>query len=103
LIARNARDWAAKEKRGEALVNLQDQLEKESAVLVDPDWDAKEKKAWLLKVTEEMERETLRLDLEKLSLLPSPVPEPPRNLAVSQIENLSLELSDLLIDEGKSL
>lgn len=66
----------AKEKRGEALANLQDKLKRESVVLVDLKWDAQEQEDWLKKVSEETEKEAMCLDLKDLTLSPSPVPEP---------------------------
>lgn len=75
----------AMEKRDDALANLKRELEKESAVLTDAAWDAKEKEDWLRKVAAEAEERALSLDLEKLTLSPLPMPEIPRNMAVSQI------------------
>jgi acyl-CoA reductase-like NAD-dependent aldehyde dehydrogenase len=48
------------EKRDEALQNLKEQLERESVVLTDAAWDAKEEVEWRLVVDLETEEETLR-------------------------------------------
>lgn len=72
-------------------------------VLVNTKWDAQEREDWQRKVDEEAEKEALCLDLEKLTITSSSVPEPPQNLSVSQLKNLSLDLTNLLIDEGKRL
>lgn len=93
----------ADELKEEATANLKQQLEKESAVLIDADWDAKELEDWLAKVSAEAEKEALCLDLENLALFPSPLPEVQPNMAVSDLEGLSLDLSNLLVDEGKKL
>lgn len=85
------------------MANLKDKLERESAVLVDPEWDAKEQGEWSEKVSEEAEKEALCLNLENLTISSPSIPDLLPNLAVSQIENLSLDLTNLLIDEGKSL
>ena len=49
----------AKNKGDEAMFNLATVLEQESAVLVDPTWDAKEKAEWLRKVGENAKQEAL--------------------------------------------
>lgn len=93
----------AQEKRDEALENLEEQLERESAVLVDAEWDAKEREEWPKKVDEEQEKEALSLDLEKLSLSIPSLPEPLPNLPLPKLDDLCLDLSNLVIDVGKSL
>lgn len=93
----------AREKRNDALTNLHEKLERESVVLVDAEWDAKEREEWQKMVDEEAEKGALCLDLEKQSLSPPSIPEPSLNLSLSKLEELSLDLSNLLIDEGKSL
>ena len=55
------------------------------------------------KVDEGAEKEALCLDLDKISLSPPPAPYFPENLALSQLESLCLDLSNLIIDEGKNL
>ena len=93
----------ANQKGDEALSNLASALERESAVLVDPSWDAEEERAWSEKVDGEAEKEALCLDLDKLTLSPPSAPEIPKSLALSKLESLCLDLSNLIIDEGKNL
>ena len=93
----------AKNKGDEAMFNLATVLEQESAVLVDPTWDAKEKAEWLRKVGENAEQEALCLDLEKLIVSPPSVPDLSEKLVVLKLERMCLDLSNLLIDETKSL
>ena len=93
----------ANEKGSEALSNLASALEGESAVLVDAVWDAEEKKTWSEKVNAEAEKEALCLDLDQLALSSPPASDVPRNLALSSLESLCLDLSNLLIDEGRNL
>lgn len=94
---------SARGKKDDALVNLTEKLERESAIPVDAEWDAKEREEWLKIVDEEAKKEVLCLDLEKLSLSPPLMPELPSDLSLSKLESLSLDLSDILIEEGKSL
>ena len=49
------------------------------------------------------EREALCLDLDKLSLSPPSASDVLENLTLSKLESLCLDLSNLLIDEGKNL
>ena len=94
----------ANKKGDEALTNLASILERESAVLVDPCWYVEEERAWLEKVNTEAEKEALCLDLDQLTLSPpSAASDVPGNLALSKLESLCLDLSNLLIDEGKNL
>ena len=93
----------ANQKGDEALTNLASILERESAVLVDPNWDVEEERAWLEKVDMEAEKEALCLDLDQLTLFPSSASDAPENLALSKLESLCLDLSNLIIDEGKNL
>ena len=93
----------ANQKGDEALSNLASTLERESAVLVDPSWDAKEEKALSKKADEEAEKEALCLDLDKLTLSPPSAQDIPKSLALSKLESLCLDLSNLLIDKGKNL
>lgn len=94
---------SARSKKNDALCNLSEKLERESTVLVDVEWDAKEKEEWLKIVNEEAEKEVLCLDLKMLSLSPPSIPDVPEDLSLSKLESLSLDLSDVLIEEGKSL
>ena len=93
----------ANHKGDEALTNLASVLDRESAVLVDPNWDMAEKRAWLEKMDEKAEREALCLDLDQLTLPPPSASDVPENLALSKLESLCFDLSNLLIDEGKNL
>ena len=93
----------ANQKGDEALSNLASALERESAVLIDPSWDEEEKKAWSEKIDEEVEKEALCLDLDKLALSPPSAPNLPESLALSKLESLCLDLSNLIINEGKNL
>ena len=93
----------ANHKGDEALTNLASVLDRESAVLVDPNWDMAEKRAWLEKMDEKAEREALCLDLDQLTLPPPSASDVPENLALSKLQSLCLDLSNLLIDEGKNL
>ncbi|XP_057524313.1 uncharacterized protein LOC130804017 isoform X2 [Amaranthus tricolor] len=93
----------ANQKGDEALTNLASVLERESAVLVDPSWDVEEERAWSEKVDMEAEKEALCLDLDKLALSPPSAPDVPESLALSKLESLCLDLSNLIIDEGKNL
>ena len=72
-------------------------------MLVDPSWDVDEERAWLEKVDMEAEKEALCLDLDQLMLSPPSVSDVPENLALSKVESLCLDLSNLIIDEGKNL
>ena len=91
------------QKGDEALANLASILERESPVLIDPSWDVEEERAWLEKVDMEAEKEALCLDLDKLTLTTSSASDVLENLALSKLESLCLDLSNLLIDEGKNL
>ena len=93
----------ANQKGDEALTNLAPVLERESAVLVDPNWDVVEERVWLEKVDDRAEKEALCLDLEKLALSPPSASDVPEDLALSKLESLCLDLSNLLTNEGKSL
>ena len=93
----------ANQKGDEALTNLASVLERESTVLVDPNWDVEEERVWLERVNIETEREALCLDLDNLNLSPPSTSNAPESLALSKLESLCLDLSNLLIDEGKSL
>ena len=93
----------ANHKGDEALANLAPILERESAVLVDPNWDVEEVRAWSERVDVAAEKEALCLDLDKLTLSPPSASGTPENLALSQLESLCLDLSNLLIDEGRNL
>ena len=73
----------ANQKGDEALTNLALVLERESAVLVDPNWDVEEERAWSKKVDMEAEKEALCLDLDKLALSPPSASDFPENLALS--------------------
>ena len=64
----------ANEKGNEALANLAPILDRESAVLVDPHWDAEEAREWSERVDPAAEKEALCLDLDKLSLSLLPLP-----------------------------
>ena len=83
--------------------NLASALERELAVLVDPSWDAEEEKAWSEIVDGEAKKEALCLDLNKLNLSPPSAQDIPESLALSKLESLCLDLSNLIIDEGKNL
>ena len=63
----------------------------------------KEKDEWLKKVDEGVEKEALCLDLDKLTISPPLAPDIPESLAVSKLENMCLDLSNLIINEGKNL
>ena len=78
-------------------------MERESAVLIDPSWVEEEKKAWPKKMDEEAEKEALSLDLHKLALSPPSASDLPESLALSKLKSLCLDLSNLIIDEGKNL
>ena len=93
----------ANQKGDEALANLAPILERESAVLVDPHWDLEEARVWSERVDIAAENEALCLDLDKLSLSPPSASIVPEDLTLSKLESLCLDLSNLLIDEGKSL
>ncbi|XP_057527555.1 uncharacterized protein LOC130806469 isoform X2 [Amaranthus tricolor] len=93
----------AEQKGSEALSNLAPVLDGESAVLVDTVWDATEKRAWSEKINAEAEREALSLDLEQLALSSPPASDVPENLTLSNLEVLCLDLSNLIIDEGRNL
>ena len=73
----------ANHKGDEALANLAPILERESAVLVDPNWDVEEARAWSERVDVAVEKEALCLDLDKLTLSPSSASGTPKNLALS--------------------
>ena len=90
-------------KGNEALANLAPILERESAVLVDPNWDVEEARAWSERVDVAAEKEALCLDLDQLTLSPPSTSGAPENLALSHLESLCLDLSNLLIDEGRNL
>ena len=49
------------------------------------------------------EKEALCLNLDKLTVSPPSASGTPENLALSQLESLCLDLSNLLIDEGRNL
>ena len=70
------------QKGDEALSNLASALERKSAVLVDPNRDAKEERAWSKKVDGEAEKEALCLDLDKLTLSPPSALDVPESLAL---------------------
>ena len=55
------------------------------------------------KVDIEAEKEALDLDLDKLTLSPPSASDVPEKLVFSKLESLCLDLSNLLIDEGKNL
>ncbi|XP_057526266.1 uncharacterized protein LOC130805510 [Amaranthus tricolor] len=93
----------AEQKGSEALSNLAPVLDGESAVLVDTVWDAAEKRAWSEKINAKAEREALSLDLEQLALSSPPASDVPENLTLSNLEVLCLDLSNLIIDEGRNL
>ena len=67
-------------------------------MLVDPNWDVEEERVWLEKVNIEAEKEVLCLDLDKLTLSPPLAPDFPENLALSKLESLCLDLSNLIIE-----
>ena len=73
----------ANHKGDEALANLAPILERESAVLVDPNWDVEEARAWSERVDVAAEKEALCLDLDKLTLSPPSASGTPENLALS--------------------
>lgn len=75
----------AKDKGDEAVNNLAATLEKESAVLVDLAWDAKEKAEWLGKISDEPEQNVLCLYLEKLTLFAPTIPNLPDKIGLSQL------------------
>ena len=85
------------------MLNLAAALEQESAVLVNSAQDAKEKEEWLKKVDEDVEKEVLCLNLDQLTISPLSVPDVPKNLVVSKLESMCLDMSNLLIDKGKNL
>ena len=62
-----------------------------------------EERVWLGKVDIEAEKEALDLDLDKLTLSPPSASDVPEKLVFSKLESLCLDLSNLLIDEGKNL
>ena len=93
----------AKQKGDEALGNLASPLERESAVLVDPSWDVREEEELSKKADAELEKEALRLDLKKLIVSSPSAPNLPESQAVSTLESLCLDLSNLLLYEGKNL
>ena len=93
----------ANQKGGEALSNLASALEGDSAVLVDAVWDAEEKRAWSERMNAEVEKEALCLDLDQLALSSPPASDVPENLTLSSLESLCLDLSNLIIDEGRNL
>ena len=93
----------AKQKGDETLSNLASALERESTVLVDPSWDAEEEKAWSEKVDGEAKKEALCVDLDKLTLSPPSAQDIPESLALFKRKSLCLDLSNLIIDEGKNL
>ena len=93
----------ANQKGDKALSNLASALEREAVVLVDPSWDAEEEKAWSEKVDEGAEKEALCLDLDKFTLSHPSAPDISESLALSKLESLCLNLSNLIIDEGKNL
>ena len=93
----------ANQKGREALSNLAPILEGESAVLVDPYWDAEEKRVWSEKIDDDAEKEALCLDLDHLTLSSPPASDVPENMALSSLESLCLDLSNLIIDEGRNL
>ena len=82
------------------MTNLASILERESVVLVDPNCDVEEERAWSKRVDMGAEKEALCLDLDKLTLSPPSASDTPENLALSKLESLCLDLSNLLIDEG---
>ena len=91
------------QKGDEALSNLAPILERESAVLVDPTWDAEEKRFWSEKIDDDAEKEALCLDLDHLTLSSPSASDVPENMALSSLESLCLDLSNLIIDEGRNL
>ena len=93
----------ADQKGSEALSNLAPVLDGESAVLVDAAWDADERRAWSERMDAEAEREALCLDLDQLALSSPPASDVPENLTLSNLEVLCLDLSNLIIDEGRNL
>ncbi|XP_057518115.1 uncharacterized protein LOC130799022 [Amaranthus tricolor] len=93
----------ADQKGSEALSNLAPVLDGESAVLVDAVWDAEEKRAWSERMDAEAEREALCLNLDQLALSSPPASDVPENLTLSNLEVLCLDLSNLIIDEGRNL
>ena len=62
-----------------------------------------EERVWSKKVDEKAEKESLCLHLDKLALSPPSALDFPENLVLSKLESLCLDLSNLLIDEGKNL
>ena len=72
-------------------------------MLVDPHWDVEEARVWSERVDISAEKEALCLDLDKLSLSPPSASDVPEDLTLSKLEILCLDLSNLLIDEGKNL
>ena len=93
----------ANQKGDEALTNLAPVLERESAVLIDPNWDVVEERAWSERMNDKAEKEALCLDLDQLTLSPPSASDAPENLALSKLESFCLDLSNLLIDEGRNL
>ena len=93
----------AKDKGDEAMTNLATVIEQESAILVDPTWNAKEKAEWLQKVSEDAEQKALCLDLEELIVFPLSIPDFQEKLMLSKLESMCLDFSNLLIDETKNL
>ena len=93
----------ANQKGDEALTNLAPVLERESAVLIDPNWDVEEERAWSEKMNDEAEKEALCLDLDQLTLSPPSASDVPENLALFKLESLCIDLSNLIIDQGRNL
>ena len=60
-------------------------------------------RAWSERVDIAAEKEALCLELDKLTLSPPSASDTPENLALFQLESLCLDLSNLLIDEGRNL
>ena len=58
----------ANQKGDEALTNLASVLERESAVLNDPNWDVEEGRAWSERMDDKAEKEALCLNLDQLTL-----------------------------------
>ena len=93
----------ANQKGDKALTNLAPVLERESAVLIDPNWDVEEERAWSEKMNDEAEKEALCLDLDQLTLSPPSASDVPENLALFKLESLCIDLSNLIIDQGRNL
>lgn len=75
----------------------------DSALLVNPTWDAKEREKWLQKVEDEKEKEALLLNLKKFTITAPTIPEILEKLVLSKYESVCLDLSNLLNDETWSL